>query len=889
MAYTTGINTLGEVELASQPLSLVPGTYVKSPISPFAPRIATQNPSHGTLDAWQSESITDWSHGMGFVDFVDPSGYNFTAGNIDTRHPNQLQMYTAQTTPTNSPGGVPNVFQDYYDGANNYLYAGLATTSPALNGSTVWYHNGTTWANMHTVSSNASVPQTAVTDLLASADSSGNKLLFVAKSNTSDIAFQVWNGGTWATPLNAAYAKFFAHAGGYMWYANRVFSVYYSSDPTGAWSSPINVGNVSHAITSLCEFNGRLYIGKVDGLYYIDTQNLDYAFPAVKFETQLDQANFAGMRVWQGYLYFAVSDRLFRMSPAHAISDITPAKFTTTFPYAMMQGFRAFTPARAFLYYAAQDSSTSIWWQCAFDGIGHHRLAPLGRTAVSAVSQRGGYYSQIASARRLWFGTAATNGASSSYYTSLNQSELPYDNYITTNAGTNYLETSRMNFSLPEVIKNWQEITLEVENYAAGRAVDVQFALDDSTVFHSMATLNASITSGAYAVTAVGGTYANNNTVGTIDWVNMSNVATDGADAASVNGGLLTAPDVTKYLYASNFGFTIPSTATVTGVVLQLKVSDGNPAVDSIENSIRLFADGAFFGDDKATLGVPLSNYAPLQGGWPSTAVYFSYGAATDLWGATSLSAGQVNASDFGVGVSYTRTSAGTSIPQIYYISLTVYYTLPDRYITIPFNRLDGSPTNATSSTTVMYDTTNLVQPDNFWTHATVDVVGGTGAGQTREVASSSRSDKSTTLTQAWTTIPDTTSIYQITWQSRVIRFRLVFTTSSSSNSIVLKSLTVRFEPRPEMKLGWQFVARAADNMENSVGAVRGGWGAEDIAALGYFWRNTKAPIKYRDVDGQSYFVMVTDIRATELGYDPTQTESQSDREYGLAMTLAQA
>ena len=181
MAYSN-IGSVYDVELGGVGLLTVPGAYAVYSITPFAPRIAVENPSHATLDAYQSFTINNWSHGFGFVNQVDVSGYDFAVGNIDTRQPYALLLFSKQTTLGN-PAQQINCFQDF----GGYLYAGLQTAS---GNSTLWKYDPT--ANTWAAETTTGYPTTAVTDLLAGQDASGNNLLFIALSDTSDIAFRTW-------------------------------------------------------------------------------------------------------------------------------------------------------------------------------------------------------------------------------------------------------------------------------------------------------------------------------------------------------------------------------------------------------------------------------------------------------------------------------------------------------------------------------------------------------------------------------------------------------------------------------------------------------------------------------------------------------------------------
>lgn len=107
-------------------------------------------------------------------------------------------------------------------------------------------------------------------------------------------------------------------------------------------------------------------------------------------------------------------------------------------------------------------------------------------------------------------------------------------------------------------------------------------------------------------------------------------------------------------------------------------------AASVTENSIKLVKGGVVTGNDKST-GAALPQNSPD--------VYRSYGGALDMWGAT-LTPADVNASNFGVGVSY----AGDT-------TITDYLFATNFGFSIPSNALiDGIKAEAESDYTVSFD-----------------------------------------------------------------------------------------------------------------------------------------------------------------------------------------
>ena len=153
------------------------------------------------------------------------------------------------------------------------------------------------------------------------------------------------------------------------------------------------------------------------------------------------------------------------------------------------------------------------------------------------------------------------------------------------------------------------------------------------------------------------GTMADDATVGTLVWTNPNNaMASDDADAivSSGFGG------TSHYLKATNFGFSIPTGATIDGILVEIEQDDQNTNV--IENSIKIVKGGTISGDEKST-GAAI----------PNADAYVSYGSSSDLWG-LSWTAEDINLSTFGVVFSIVLQNAfgGTRVD---HIRITVYYT----------------------------------------------------------------------------------------------------------------------------------------------------------------------------------------------------------------------
>lgn len=157
------------------------------------------------------------------------------------------------------------------------------------------------------------------------------------------------------------------------------------------------------------------------------------------------------------------------------------------------------------------------------------------------------------------------------------------------------------------------------------------------------------------------GTMADDSSIGTIIWLNPDNAKVSDAVYATINGAQ---NSISHYLKATNFGFSIPIDATISGITVEIQKQKGAVDGDSTDNSVKLVKGGVISGNDKADTVNP----------WPSTEAYTTYGSSSDIWGLT-LSPADINASNFGVVISGKITNADISTDgSIDHIRITVSY-----------------------------------------------------------------------------------------------------------------------------------------------------------------------------------------------------------------------
>ncbi len=139
------------------------------------------------------------------------------------------------------------------------------------------------------------------------------------------------------------------------------------------------------------------------------------------------------------------------------------------------------------------------------------------------------------------------------------------------------------------------------------------------------------------------GTLADDATVGSVAWTNPSNAQTsDDVYTTSTGIGV-----VSHYLKATNYGFSIPSTATINGIYVELEKKAANTVTD---NEIKIIKANGVLGNTNKLSGST----------WPISDTYSTYGGSADLWG-ESWTYADINDADFGVAVSVNVTGTGGS------------------------------------------------------------------------------------------------------------------------------------------------------------------------------------------------------------------------------------
>lgn len=153
------------------------------------------------------------------------------------------------------------------------------------------------------------------------------------------------------------------------------------------------------------------------------------------------------------------------------------------------------------------------------------------------------------------------------------------------------------------------------------------------------------------------GTVVDSADVGTVAWIYPDRAEVSDNKWAQVE--LLS--NISHYLKATNFGFTIPAGATIDGILVEIE-ERGFGSIK--EYAIKIVKSDGSIGTTNKSTGATL----------PTSDAYVEYGSSSDLWG-ESWSASDINNSNFGVVLALEEDSGLNDFCIIDHIRITVYYT----------------------------------------------------------------------------------------------------------------------------------------------------------------------------------------------------------------------
>lgn len=169
----------------------------------------------------------------------------------------------------------------------------------------------------------------------------------------------------------------------------------------------------------------------------------------------------------------------------------------------------------------------------------------------------------------------------------------------------------------------------------------------------------------------------------------------------SVCMGNLVTPN-SEYLKCTGGVFSLPSNATITGIVANVAATSSGVLDPSsgrdynvTDSNVKLYKAGSIVGGNHAS-------FTEIQG-----ATGLAYGSSIDLWGTTWAYTDVNNSTGFGLAFAFANSTVPpTSCGGINGVTLTVYYTLPTTFITW------ANPSNAQGAPNSTYAVANISVPN---------------------------------------------------------------------------------------------------------------------------------------------------------------------------------
>lgn len=151
------------------------------------------------------------------------------------------------------------------------------------------------------------------------------------------------------------------------------------------------------------------------------------------------------------------------------------------------------------------------------------------------------------------------------------------------------------------------------------------------------------------------GTIVDNASTGVKLWTSPSNAQSSNDQYTNTSYSSTCAGNSSShYLKSTNFGFNLPSNATISGILVAVeRKSNVNSSPSGTKDKYIYILKGGNLG---------LTNKADTVDLWPTTDTYASYGGSDDLWG-ENWTASDINSSDFGVAIAVDLVIGGYCAP----------------------------------------------------------------------------------------------------------------------------------------------------------------------------------------------------------------------------------
>ncbi|MFA7244068.1 MAG: hypothetical protein WC080_02170 [Patescibacteria group bacterium] len=193
-----------------------------------------------------------------------------------------------------------------------------------------------------------------------------------------------------------------------------------------------------------------------------------------------------------------------------------------------------------------------------------------------------------------------------------------------------------------------------------GTSGDFSIILGSGQKFYNL-TIAGENGGGSTSSTLGCGTGTNDASYGDGPWSTPEDITADDGNYARIVG--IPQGKRSNYLKATNFGFNIPTNATVTGIKMEAKRMGSSPPVS--DDIIEIIKSGTIGGTNQSADAL-----------WSGTEDYVPFGGDGNLWGLT-WTPNDVNDSSFGVAMTIKKITPSVSNAIINYVRGTIYYSIP--------------------------------------------------------------------------------------------------------------------------------------------------------------------------------------------------------------------
>lgn len=448
-------------------------SYSKREASSFVPRFNTGAESENHLDFWKEISINDFSGGAFQIDLIDraKSFFSFGRPNQSTKKLNSAPELEAIGTYSNN--GHRTTLSVYYTG---HIYFFTDNALGASSTSKMYKLNSSTDATSTVSLPGALSTNNYMTDAVVFED----KMYIASKTST----VHSWDGTTFVS-TSVRLEKLCVYRD--VLYGIAEDGGLHSLSGT-TWSLVKRFGEKqasTNAPNKMMELNGRLYIGKPEGLFAYDGVQV---VRVVDYSLNQYSDNFKYMAIHNGWLYYNVNSIIYRFNGLTVEKIFTDNQFQIKGMLSAGEDLFIFTKVVSLSpYVSIAGIDHNRHWVLRFDGFGFSYYGVSAESVGSTTSYHFMYQN-----RKLYLEWGYVGGGGS---TADVIKKLSIDPSSTPANRLAYI-SSNIDMSLPEVKKYAHKLNVTMSKEGSGTlSLDVWLMYKDATGAWSTLSLGATSSS----------------------------------------------------------------------------------------------------------------------------------------------------------------------------------------------------------------------------------------------------------------------------------------------------------------------------------------------------------------------------------------------------------